>query len=384
VQEADKVPARDISDGRSHRGRTLGVDVGGTKVLGVALDSSGVVVCQARAATPLSHHQLQGNGLQGNGLQGNGVESRAEEPSGQAEPASPPGTNRVVAAISEVVGQLVAGTGSEPGDGHGLSLGVGVPGLVDDDGTMHFAPNLPAGAGVDFKASLTAATGVTNIVIDNDATCAAVGEWLLGAAAGASDALMITLGTGIGAGIIAGGAVLRGTNGYAGEAGHMVVDPSGPLCSCGRRGCWERYASGSGLARLAREAATAGRLGAVMALARGDAESVRGEHVTEAAAAGDPGALEVMAELGWWIALGLANLTALLDPAVVVIGGGLVGAGELLLEPTRSAYAEILYAGGQRPPVSIVPAGLGELAGAVGAALMARADSRTGVIPTFE
>jgi glucokinase len=121
-----------------------------------------------------------------------------------------------------------------------------------------------------------------------------------------------------------------------------------------------------------------------MALARGDAESVRGEHVTEAAAAGDPGALEVMAELGWWIALGLANLTALLDPAVVVIGGGLVGAGELLLEPTRSAYAEILYAGGQRPPVSIVPAGLGELAGAVGAALMARADSRTGVIPTFE
>ena len=94
----------------------------------------------------------------------------------------------------------------------------------------------------------------------------------------------------------------------------MVVDPSGPLCSCGRRGCWERYASGSGLARLAREAATAGRLGAVMALARGDAESVRGEHVTEAAAAGDPGALEVMEELGWWIALGVANLTALARP----------------------------------------------------------------------
>ncbi len=152
---------------------------------------------------------------------------------------------------------------------------------------------------------------------------------------------MITLGTGIGAGIISGGEVLRGANGYAGEAGHMVVDPSGPLCSCGRRGCWERYASGSGLARLAREAATAGRLGAVMALARGDAESVRGEHVTEAAAAGDPGALEVMAELGWWIALGLANLTALLDPSVVVIGGGLVEAGELLLGPTRAAYSEI-------------------------------------------
>ena len=124
---------------------------------------------------------------------------------------------------------------------------------------MHFAPNLPAGVGVDFKARVTDALRVRRrVVIDNDATCAALGEWMLGAAIGASDAVVVTLGTGIGAGIIAGGAVLRGANGYAGEAGHMVVDPSGPLCSCGRRGCWERYASGSGLARLAREAATAG------------------------------------------------------------------------------------------------------------------------------
>ncbi len=327
-------------------------------MLGVAVDSSGSVVCQARAATPLSHHHDPG-----------------EDSSTRSD-----GTNRLIAAIAEVVGHLMAGTGSEPGTDAMPSLGVGVPGLVDDDGTMHFAPNLPAGAGVDFKAGVSAATGIRKIVIDNDATCAALGEWLLGAAQGASDAVVITLGTGIGAGIIAGGEVLRGVNGYAGEAGHMVVDPSGPLCSCGRRGCWERYASGSGLARLAREAATAGRLGAVMALARGDAESVRGEHVTEAAAAGDPGALEVMAELGWWIALGLANLTALLDPSVVVIGGGLVEAGGLLLEPTRAAYSEILYAGGDRPPVSIVPAALGELAGAVGAALMARADSRKGAI----
>ena len=115
---------------------------------------------------------------------------------------------------------------------------------------------------------------------------------------------------------------------------------------------------------------------------RDSAESVRGEHVTEAAAAGDPGALEVMAELGWWTALGLANLTALLDPSVIVIGGGLVGAGDLLLEPTRKAYEEILYAGAQRPTVAIVPAFLGEVAGAVGAALMARSGSRTGAIPS--
>ena len=355
--------------GSNHRGLTLGVDVGGTKVLGVALDSSGAVVCQARAASPLSLHHLQGKS----------EDSRA---SGRSGPTGPTGLNSVVAAISEVVGQLIAATGSDPAGELAPSLGVGVPGLVDDDGTMHFAPNLPSGTGVDFKSGVTSATGVTSIVIDNDATCAVLAEWTLGAAVGASDALVITLGTGIGVGIIAGGAVLRGKNGYAGEAGHMVVDPSGPLCSCGRRGCWERYASGSGLARLAREAATAGRLAAVMALARGDAESVRGEHVTEAAAAGDPGALEVMAELGWWTALGLANLTALLDPSVIVIGGGLVGAGDLLLEPTRKAYEEILYAGAQRPTVAIVPAFLGEVAGAVGAALMARSGSRTGAIPS--
>jgi glucokinase len=374
VQEAD-VSARDPAPaGRNHRGLTLGVDVGGTKVLGVALDSSGTVVYQTRAATPLSQHS-----------QGSDEDSRAAERSGPTAPTAPTGPtgfNRVVTAISEVVGQLMAGTGSEPAGELSPSLGVGVPGLVDDDGTMHFAPNLPSGTGVDFKAGVTGATGVTRIVIDNDATCAALAEWMLGAAVGASDALVVTLGTGIGAGIVAGGSVLRGAHGYAGEAGHMVVDPSGPLCSCGRRGCWERYASGSGLARLAREAATAGRLEAVMALARGDAESVRGEHVTEAAAAGDPGALEVMAELGWWIALGLANLTAILDPSVIVIGGGLVGAGDLLLEPTRIAYEEILYAGHQRPTVAIVPALLGEEAGAVGAALMARASDRTEMIPS--
>lgn len=365
MKATEEVPA--ASAGGGSHGLTLGVDVGGTKVLGVAIDSSGAVVCQVRAATPLSHHDHR-----------NGGEGAAPGHSNHSGP------DRVLAAITEVVEQLMIRTGSKSGAHEAPPLGVGIPGLVDNEGTMHFAPNLPAGVGVDFKSLVAAATGARRVVIDNDATCAAVGEWLLGAAIGKSDAVVVTLGTGIGAGIIAGGEVLRGANGYAGEAGHMVVDPSGPLCSCGRRGCWERYASGNGLARLAREAATAGRLEAVMALARGDAESVRGEHVTEAAAAGDPGALEVMKELGWWIALGVANLTALLDPSVVVIGGGLVGAGELLLEPTRSAYAEILYAGDERPLVSIVPAALGELAGAVGAALLARAETRTGAIALCE
>jgi glucokinase len=333
---------------RELRGRsqpvTIGVDVGGTKVLGAAIDSLGNVVGQSRAATP----------------------------DGAAFPNDEAAADRVIEAIAEVVLSL----DPDPPGGDPPALCVGIPGLVDDAGTMHFAPNLPAGVGVDFKARIAASVGTRRVVIDNDATCATVGEWLLGGARGATDALVVTLGTGIGAGIVSNGALVRGAHGYAGEAGHVVVDPSGPACSCGRRGCWERYASGSGLARLAREAASAGRLRGVIAEVSGDPESVRGEHVTAAASAGDPGALEVMGELGWWIALGLANLTALLDPSVIVIGGGLVSAGELLLEPTRRAFAEISYATHDRPQVRIVEAELGELAGAVGAALVARGESR--------
>jgi glucokinase len=328
---------------RDPGGVTIGIDVGGTKVLGVALAPDGRIAGQARAATPAGRGQ-------------------------EDEQAA---SNRVIEAIARVVREL------DPPDGPvRAALGVGIPGLVDDAGTMHFAPNLPAGVGVDFRSRISARVGQRRVVVDNDATCATVGEWLLGAARGASDALIVTLGTGIGAGIVSNGALVRGAHGYAGEAGHMVVDPSGPLCPCGRRGCWERYASGSGLARLAREAALAGRLAEVMSGVSGDAESVRGEHVTAAAAAGDPGALGVMEELGWWTALGIANLTAVLDPSVIVLGGGLLSAGELLLAPTRRAYAEISYAGEDRPRVPIVGALLGEMAGAVGAALVARRQTR--------
>jgi glucokinase len=163
-----------------------------------------------------------------------------------------------------------------------------------------------------------------------------------------------------------------GGHGYAGEIGHMVVDPAGPPCPCGRRGCWERYASGGGLGLLAREAAMAGRLPAVVALAGGDPESVRGEDVTAAALAGDADARQVVEQLGWWVGFGLANLTCVLDPTCIVLGGGLVAAGELWFEATRAAFAALVEGGSAREPVVIVPAAFGERAGAVGAALAAR------------
>jgi glucokinase len=183
---------------------------------------------------------------------------------------------------------------------------------------------------------------------------------------------MVTLGTGIGGGLVLDGRVQVGAAGFAGEIGHMVVDPAGPPCPCGRRGCWERFASGAGLGLLAREAALAGRLGEVVRLAGGDAETVRGEDVSAAAAAGDPAAQQVIRQVGGWIGFGLANLAALLDPACFVLGGGVVEAGDLLIVSARAAYAGQVEGGDRRPAAVIVPAAFGERAGAVGGALAVR------------
>jgi glucokinase len=233
---------------------------------------------------------------------------------------------------------------------------------------LRFAPNLDLGGPLDVREPLEARLGVP-VTVDNDATCAAWGERELGAAQGLDDVILVTLGTGIGGGIVTDGTVERGANGFAGEIGHMVVDPDGPQCPCGQRGCWERFASGSGLGRLAREAAHAGLAPRVVELAGGDPEAVRGEHVTRAVAEGDPRAAEVLDRFAWWLALGLANLTNIFDPQAFVLGGGLIRAGESLLAPTRATLRELLPPA--RPEVAVLPATLGERAGAVGAACLA-------------
>jgi glucokinase len=325
---------------------TIGIDMGGTKVLGLAVDDEGVVLSEVRVATP-------------------GRRSAGEnEPDGE-------GSELVIEALASVTEQLRDSIDTEV-----TSVGVGAPGLVDNTGVLRFAPNLPRGTGLDVMGRLSTRLGGMRTVVDNDATCATVAEWAFGAATGVTDAVMVTLGTGIGGGIIAGGHVVRGASGFGGEIGHMVVDPTGPVCPCGKRGCWERFASGSGLGRLARDAAHAGRLDEVVSLAGGDAESVRGEHVTMAARAGDAGALAVLGELGWWLALGLSNLALVLDPAVMVYGGGLVETVTLVLDKVQAAFDGLLEGHAYRPQVKIVPALLGERAGAIGAALVARAGDR--------
>ena len=313
------------------RGPTIGVDVGGTKCLGVVLDEDGTVIAEYRVPTPRAGDEL--------------VDA--------------------VGAVTDFLRDAASLT--RP------AVGIGAPGLVDRHGSLRYAPNLPGVTELPMAASLrTGPLAGHDVVVANDATCATWAEVTLGAAAGASDVVVATIGTGIGGGVVLGGRLVGGSHGFAGEIGHMVVDPSGPRCPCGQQGCWERYASGSGLGRMAREAAHAGLARRVVELAGGDPESVRGEHVTVVAAEGDAEACAVMSRFAWWLALGLANLSAVLDPEVFVLGGGMVEAGAVLMEPVREQFAALLEGGLHRPSVSIVAARLGERAGAIGAALLAR------------
>ncbi len=311
----------------------IGVDVGGTKVLAAAVDA-------ADPATVLAERRVP----------------------------TPAGGDGVVEAVAGAA-QAVADELRAAGRGAPAGVGVGLPGLLDRVGTLHAAPNLPAAVGVPVGRLLGRALDVP-VVVENDANCAAWAEVLAGAGRGAADAVLVTLGTGIGGGIVLGGQLLRGTHGFAGEPGHMVVDPSGPECPCGRRGCWERYASGSGLGWLGERAARDGRAPALLDLAAGDPGAVRGEHVTRAARGGDAGAGAVLEEFSWWLAAGLANLVDLLDPEVVLVGGGLAEEAELFLDRTRASLAEQVLGSAARRRTRLDVAILGPAAGAIGAALL--------------
>lgn len=315
---------------------SVGIDVGGTKVLAVALGEDGRVEAEARRATA------------------DGLESLLDE-------------------LAALYAELAGSAGHEY-----LPLGVGLPGLVDPSGRLLFAPNLHHVGPNDLRSGLRARIGsdrTTVVQLDNDATCAAAGEAVFGAGRGRSDVLFVTLGTGIGGGIVAGGEVIRGARNFAGEIGHTVVDPQGPPCGCGRRGCWERYASGSGLGRIARDFALAGRAKRIVDLAGGEPDAVRGEHVMLALEEDDEQARAILEEFAWWLALGLANLANVLDPRTIVIGGGLSRGGDRLLDPVRRFFGAQLEGGGVRPAIEIRPAALGERGGAIGAALLAAASA---------
>jgi glucokinase len=212
------------------------------------------------------------------------------------------------------------------------------------------------------------------VVVENDANAAAWAEYRFGAARDARVAVMVTLGTGIGGGLVVSGILYRGAFGVGCEYGHMCVVPDGRRCACGNRGCWEMYASGTALARDARELAEIAPVSAhrLMELAKGDTDQLNGQLVTQAAREGDPAAVEIYTAMGRWLGRGLANLAAVIDPTVFVIGGGVSEAGDLLLAPARQAFSEGLTGRGFRPAADIRLAELGPEAGLVGAADLAR------------
>ncbi len=251
-----------------------------------------------------------------------------------------------------------------------LAVGVGAAGLVDAaEGVLRFAPNL-AWRDLPIARRMREALGLP-CQVDNDASMAAYGEFRFGAGRGYRHLLLVTVGTGIGGGIVADGRLFRGANGFAAEIGHIVVEPGGPLCGCGNRGCWEQVAAGRAIDRMGREEARDHEHSILRRLAGGDPDKVTGRLVTEAAQRGDDAARGILAQTGARLGEGIAGLVNVLDPQVVVVGGGAIVAGDLMLDSARAAFREAVEAPEHRPRVPIVPAQLGNDAGAVGAAVLA-------------
>jgi glucokinase len=310
---------------------TIGIDVGGTKVLGGVVDESGKVHLTARRDTPREGGALLNQ------------------------------------AIADVAKELMQ-------DYPVQSIGVSAAGFVSSDRkTMLATPNIAGWNGVNLDDELTRLIG-TSVVIENDANAAAWGEAKFGAGIGKNNILMLTVGTGIGGGIIAGGILHRGAFGIAAEIGHIRVVPDGLLCGCGARGCFEQYGSGTALMRHTRELIAEDPASAKELLSRGDGtlEGLSGDLITEAARAGDSVALAAFARTGDWLGAGIASLSVVLDPECVIIGGGVVDAGELLLKPIREAVARYMPFAGKHPYPEIIAATLGNEAGLVGVANLAR------------
>lgn len=308
----------------------IGIDIGGTKIAAGVVDEAGEIVASARVKTP-----------------------------------------RVgIGSVQSAVVELVQGLQQE----HEVdAVGVGAAGFVNASrSAVLLAPNL-GWEDVPLKENLESRLNL-NVIIENDANVAAWGEYKYGAGRGLQDMVCITVGTGIGGGLVLAGNLFRGSHGVAAEIGHICVEPGGRLCGCGNRGCWEQYASGNALVREARYLAAERRNEASKLLALGDGtpEGVTGAHVSEAAQQGDPVALGAFDSVARWLGVGMADLTALLDPGVFVIGGGVSEAGDLLLGAVKRAYKDSVSGGDVRPIGEVRLAELGNKAGVVGAADLTR------------
>ncbi|TDD96871.1 ROK family glucokinase [Jiangella asiatica] len=307
---------------------TIGVDVGGTKIAAGIVDEKGVIGARARRETP------------------------------SQDPAA------IVDTIIEVTRELAAKQEVE-------AVGVGSAGFIDSARSrVLFAPNL-AWRDVPVRDQVAAATGLPTVV-ENDANAAAWGEFRFGAAEDVDDMILLTIGTGVGGGLVLDSQIYRGAHGVAAEVGHMRVVPDGHLCGCGLHGCLEAYASGTALVREARAAASLPSAERLLEMAGGDPQRITGPLVTEAAAEGDELAIVLIAQVGRWLGEAMGSFVALFDPAVFVIGGGVSEAGDLLLRPVDEALRKQITGAGHRPEPEVRLATLGNDAGVIGAADLAR------------
>ena len=320
----------------------LGLDVGGTKILGCATNETGELIAQVRTESPTTRSGLL-----------DALESSFED---------------LVDRCSDVDDEIIG-------------VGIGLPGLVDSKGVLHAAPNMKAAVGLVVRSELQPrfervlddvhrfpSRGFT-VIVDNDGTCAAAGEVAFGAARNVRNAIVITLGTGIGGGIIENGRLVRGERGFAGELGHVVVLLNGPPCVCGGRGCWEQFVSGSGLERCAREAVASGKALGILKLAHGDLEKVSAEGVVQAAREGDEDALELVVVYARYLSMGLSNLSEIFDPEWIILSGGLIGDADVLISPALSFFGETRRGSGENR-VRVELAQLGKMAGSLGAAAL--------------
>ncbi|MGH3325510.1 MAG: ROK family glucokinase [Streptomyces sp.] len=310
-------------------GLTIGVDIGGTKIAAGVVDEHGTILKTSTVPTP-------------------------------------PTADAVIDAIADAVRDASAEYEVD-------AVGIGAPGYVDDKrATVLFTPNLTwrheaLKDKVEQRIDLP-------VVIENDANAAAWGEYKFGVGTGHEDVVCITIGTGLGGGVIIGGKLHRGRFGVAAEFGHIRMVPDGLLCGCGNQGCWEQYASGSALVRYARQRATATPENAAILLGLGDGtpEGVEGKHISEAARQGDPVAIDSFRELARWAGSGLADLASLFDPGAFIVGGGVSDEGDLVLDPIRKSYRRWLVGSRWRPHAEVLAAQLGSKAGMVGVADLAR------------
>lgn len=311
---------------------TIGVDVGGSTVRAGLVEATGSVLDLRRTQTPASSDALED-------------------------------------AITAVVSQLCAEHGGRAG-----AVGLAVAGFVSADRRhVGFAPHLPwRGAAV--AEQIERRVGLP-VLLEHDANAAAAAEYRFGAAAGAEIAVLVALGTGIGGALLVRGELYRGAHGVAPELGHLRLVPDGRACPCGKRGCWERYCSGTALATTTLEllASRGSASGALAREAAADPRNVTGRRVAAAAREGDRVALAAMGELARWLGEGLALLADLYDPDLVVVGGGVSDSAPLFLDQAREHHAAVITGAGHRQLARIRAAQLGVDSGIVGAAVLARA-----------